>query len=37
MHSETAGQAYVEEYALKIFEKADLDDRNSRFDKYWSV
>ena len=27
------GQAHVENYALKIFEKADEDDRASRFSK----
>lgn len=33
IHSEVVGQACVEKYALKIFEKADDDDRQSRFNK----
>lgn len=33
IHSETAGQAFVEDYALRIFGKADDDDRQSKFNK----
>ncbi|CAF0789332.1 unnamed protein product [Brachionus calyciflorus] len=33
IHSEVVGQAVVEKYALRIFEKADDDDRQARFSK----
>lgn len=33
IHSEVIGQACVEKYALRIFEKADDDDRKSLFSK----
>ena len=32
--SDIVGQAVVEKSALKLFEKADDDDRQSRFNKY---
>ena len=34
IQSQVVGQSIVETYALKIFEKADEDDRSSRFTKY---
>lgn len=33
IQSEIVGQAYVEKYALRIFETADGDDRQSKFNK----
>lgn len=34
IQSETVGQAYLEEYALKFFIAADNKDRAAQFDKY---
>lgn len=33
IHSEMVGQACVEKYALRIFDKADEDDRQALFSK----
>ena len=32
--SEVVGQTCVEEFALKIFDKADTEDRQGNFNKY---
>jgi hypothetical protein len=31
--SEVVGQTYVEEFALRIFDKADTEDRQANFNK----
>lgn len=33
MTNEIVGQAHLEEYALKLFNHADFEDRNGRFNK----